>query len=433
MRNKDVEKLINDSFTEMNPDLFSKILENCPKMNDTNYELSFWKKIQNLLQSKKFAYSFSSFILVLSISLFMFIQPNSIDQRVFSVIAIDVNPSVVLELNDEDKVINVIMKNEDAIIIVGDMDLINVDYNIAVNALIGSMVANGYLDEFKNSVLISIRSDDMIHEDELKTEVTQAVYNYLSNSAINGSIITQEYSEDDAIKLLAERLGISEAKAELIFEITMLDPRVTVEELALLSINDLNVYLESKNYSIDKIDKVGKASELEYLSENEAFQIALTELGIDEINITEYEIELEQEDGVMVYELKIKTISGDFEVLVNAKDGTIVVENENDEDDEDDEDDDQLPTEVLSESEVLSLVLLELGIVESEITDLEIEQDQDGGIYFYEIEFEYQDQSYKLDVDAISGNILTNSQDETGYDYKDDDDDKEEDDEDDED
>ena len=65
-----------------------------------------------------------------------------------STIAIDVNPSIVLELNDEDKVIEVILNNEDASIILGEMDLINVDYNVAVNALIGSMVANGYINEY---------------------------------------------------------------------------------------------------------------------------------------------------------------------------------------------------------------------------------------------------------------------------------------------
>ena len=76
---------------------------------------------------------------------------------VASTIAIDVNPSLVLELDEDDKVINVIMNNEDAIIIVGDMDLIGVDYNVAVNALIGSMVSNGYLNELANSVLLSIQ------------------------------------------------------------------------------------------------------------------------------------------------------------------------------------------------------------------------------------------------------------------------------------
>lgn len=418
MKNKDIEKIVGSAFEKANPDLFNKILERIPNYEESSIKISFWKKVTQLLSSKKFAYSFSSFVLILSISLIWVTQPNSTNETVFSVIAIDVNPSLVLELNDEDKVINVIKNNADAVIIVGNMDLIDVDYNVAVNALIGSMVSNGYIDEFKNSVLLSIKSDDLIHEELLMSEVTLSVYNFLNSSSINGSIITQEFSEDDVIKILAERLNISEAKAELIFEITELDPRVTVEELALLSINDLNLYLESKNYSINDIDKVGTASNLGNITEESAYQLALSELSLDEVNVVEYEIELEQENGVLVYEIQINTATEDFEVLVNAKNGTIEI-------DYDDDDDDEFPTEAMSESELLNTVLLELGINEIEISELEIEQEHEGGIAFYEIKFEYQNKEYKLDVDAITGEILTNSLDETGYDYMDDEEDEE--------
>lgn len=417
MKNKDIEKIVGSAFEKANPDLFNKILERIPNYEESSIKISFWKKVTQLLSSKKFAYSFSSFVLILSISLIWVTQPNSTNETVFSVIAIDVNPSLVLELNDEDKVINVIKNNADAVIIVGNMDLIDVDYNVAVNALIGSMVSNGYIDEFKNSVLLSIKSADLIHEELLMSEVTLSVYNFLNSSSINGSIITQEFSEDDVIKIMAERLNISEAKAELIFEITELDPRVTVEELALLSINDLNLYLESKNYSINDIDKVGTASNLGNITEESAYQLALSELSLDEVNVVEYEIELEQENGVLVYEIQINTATEDFEVLVNAKNGTIEI-------DYDDDDDDEFPTEAMSESELLNTVLLELGINEIEISELEIEQEHEGGIAFYEIKFEYQNKEYKLDVDAITGEILTNSLDETGYDYMDDEEDE---------
>jgi len=412
MKNRDVEKIIGNAFEKANPDLFDKIVERIPNFEESSVKVSFWKKVTQLFFSKKFAYSFSSFVLILSISLIWIAQPNSTNNTVFSVIAIDVNPSLVLELNDEDKVISVIKNNADAVIIVGNMDLINVDYNIAVNALIGSMVTNGYIDEFKNSVLLSIKSDDMIHEKLLMSEVTLSVYNFLNSSSINGSIITQELLEDEAIKLLAERLNISEAKAELILEITVLDPRVTVEELALLSINDLNLYLEAKNYAIDHIAKVGTASNLGNITEQSAYQLALSELSINEIDVVEYDIELEQENGIMVYEIQINTATEDFNVLINAKDGTIEIDNDNDED--------EFPTEAMSEAEVLSAVLLELGINESEISEVEIGQEHEGGIAFYEIRFEYQNKEYKLDVDAITGEIFTNSLDESGYDYMDD-------------
>lgn len=416
MKNKDIEKMISKTFETENPDLFDKIVEKCPNLEEPN-RVSFWNKVSDVLLSKKFAYSFSSFVLLLTVSLIWIFNPDASNQNVFSVIAIDVNPSVVLELNDEDKVVNVIKNNVDAVIIVGDMNLIDVDYNIAVNALIGSMVTKGYLDEFTNSVLLSIQSDDVTHEGELMTAVTQSVFNFLTNNAIDGSIITQELSEDEVIKVLAERLEISEAKAELINEITMLDPRVTVEELALLSINDLNLYLESKNYSINNINRIGEASNLGNISSDSAFQFALTILEVAEVEVIEYEIELEQENGTMVYEVEVDTLAQSYTVLVNAKDGSIVIVI--DEDDEEDE----FPAEALTELEVLNVVLIELGVSENEITELEIDKEHENGINFYEIQFKYQNQEYKLDVDALSGTILTNSLDESGYDYMDEEDD----------
>jgi len=341
---------------------------------------------------------------------------------VASTIAIDVNPSVELDLDENDKVLNVIMNNEDAVIIVGDMDLVGVDYNIAINALIGSMVQNGYITEFTNSVLISVHSEDAAKEALLMVEVTEAVSAALGAEAIEGSIITKEYSGDDAdVEELSELLDISEARADLILDILELDPRVTAEELALLSINDLNLYLESKNYKMDDVEKTGVASILDYITSEEAYQLALTSLELDTLDVIGYKIELEQDHGIMVYEVDIEISTDKYEVLIDAKEGTVVVKNN-------DDNDDVFPTDVLSSEEVMVIVLAELFINESEIKELEIEQKMENGFAYYEIEFELLGEEYQLEVSAIDGVILTNNMDEAGFEYQDDKDDKDKDD-----
>ena len=98
---------------------------------------------------------------------------------------------------------------------------------------------------------------------------------------------------------------------------------MTVEELAVLSINDLNLLLEAKNIALEHVDKTGNASDLGLITVEEAYQLALTETGIDELTILDLEIELEQEDGTMVYEVKFETASDEYKVYINAKDGTI--------------------------------------------------------------------------------------------------------------
>ena len=338
-----------------------------------------------------------------------------------STIAIDVNPSIVLELDEDDKVINVIKNNEEADIIVGDMELIGIDYNIAINAIIGSMVANGYINELANSVLLSIQSNDDLHESELMAELTQVVNDVLSGNAINGSVITQELDFDVDAEELAELLDISEAKAELILDIIEADPRVTAEELAQLSINDLNLYLESQNLSLDNVQQTGEASELGIITVEEAYHIALTELGLDELAVLDLEVELEQEDGTIVYEIKIETGTEEYKILIDAKEGIVFVKTDDDKDDDDENDDDEIfPMDALTEETVLAMVLTELGIDDTLISELEIEKEVDNGIAYYEIEFEYDGIEYELEVDALTGEVYTNSMDETGFNHKDD-------------
>ena len=75
-----------------------------------------------------------------------------------SVIAFEVNPSIEVAVNRSEKVLKLETRNVEAEQVVGDMDLKGVDLDIAVNALIGSMVRNGYIDEINNSILITVDS-----------------------------------------------------------------------------------------------------------------------------------------------------------------------------------------------------------------------------------------------------------------------------------
>jgi uncharacterized membrane protein YkoI len=74
----------------------------------------------------------------------------------------------------------------------------------------------------------------------------------------------------------------------------------------------------------------------------------------------------------------------------------------------------------LPEETVVSEMLEELGIPNNMVTDLEIDREFVNGIAYYEIDFTYDGNEYMIEVDAITGEIYTNSADDTGYDYYDD-------------
>ncbi len=57
-------------------------------------------------------------------------SPGTVD----SIVSLDVNPSIELKIDSNEKVVETSARNEDARIILDDMDLKGTDLNVAVNA-----------------------------------------------------------------------------------------------------------------------------------------------------------------------------------------------------------------------------------------------------------------------------------------------------------
>ena len=79
---------------------------------------------------------------------------------VASLVSLDVNPSVLLEVNGAEKVLSAQPINDDAGEILDGMDLRGTDLNVAINAIVGSLLKHGYVDELANSVLVSVEDSD---------------------------------------------------------------------------------------------------------------------------------------------------------------------------------------------------------------------------------------------------------------------------------
>ena len=135
--------------------------------------------------------------------------------KVASIIGIDVNPSVELKVNKNEKVLDVIANNDDAKVILEGMDLKGSGINVAVNALIGSMVKNGYIDELANSILISVDNPDSQESEKLRKKIVDELNAFISNGN-NISVVSQSITAEDKNTSLAKKYGISVGKLELI-------------------------------------------------------------------------------------------------------------------------------------------------------------------------------------------------------------------------
>ena len=123
---------------------------------------------------------------------------------VASTISLDVNPSIEIRVNKYEKVLEILALNDDAEVVLGDMDFKGSSLDVTINALIGSMLQNGYLDELANSILISVDNQDPALSAALQEKLSQEVNGLLRTNSFTGSVLSQTVSDDDELKTLAQ-------------------------------------------------------------------------------------------------------------------------------------------------------------------------------------------------------------------------------------
>lgn len=243
---------------------------------------------------------------------------------VATVIGIDVNPSIELRINKNDTVVKALALNSDAQIILDEMNLKGVDCDVAVNALIGSMLKHGYIDELKNSILISVDNPDARKSAELEERLMNEINSILSGSSVEPAVMAQSVSDDASLKSLADQYGISVGKATLIQKICNADPTKTFESLAGLSVNDLYLIAETKSISSEGSVTQGSPSSASYITADEAEQAALSHAGISASDVSFITCELDFDDGIMVYEVEFISGSTEYDYDINALDKSVL-------------------------------------------------------------------------------------------------------------
>ncbi len=247
--------------------------------------------------------------------------------RVASTIGIDVNPSITVTVNKKEKVLDVTANNDDARIILEGMDLAGSDINVAINALIGSMVKNGYIDELANSILISVDNPNSAESEALRQKIVDEL-NAFINSGNNISVVSQSITSSSDKEALANSYGISVGKLELIEKLIAKNNLYTYEDLKDLSINELNLLLGS---TTENVTTSGTASDKSYIGRDKALEIALSDAGVSDP--TWSEVEMDYDDGFMTYEVEFTYNNREYDYEINAITGDILESNREYDDD----------------------------------------------------------------------------------------------------
>lgn len=170
--------------------------------------------------------------------------------RVDTTVFLDVNPSIALQVNCNEKVIRVQANNPDGEIVLENMDLKNADLNVAVNAVIGSMVRHGYLTEARDVVLLSVSSGSAEKTESLRVRLSGEINDCLTSMVGSSAVFNQEVELDDDLVDLAEKYGITPGKAALIRRVVEAHPGMDYDTLARLSMKKLTEYLTKSDVDI---------------------------------------------------------------------------------------------------------------------------------------------------------------------------------------
>ena len=247
---------------------------------------------------------------------------------VASGIVLDVNPSIEIKLNAKEKVLDVVAGNADAEKILDGMELKGTDLNVTVNALLGSMCKYGYIDSASNSILVTVEDDDAAHGAQMQQRIVDEINRILSSQSIEGAVLSQNIqtsSTDAAVTEIADKYGISLGKASLVHTLISSNPLLPESELARLSINELNLLLESQGSAAQSgIAAVGNASEQAYIGSERAKEIALADAGLSAENVIFKEAKMDYDDGVVEYDIEFCASGTEYEYSINASTGDIM-------------------------------------------------------------------------------------------------------------
>lgn len=341
---------------------------------------------------------------------------------VASVVSLDVNPSIELKVNRSEKVLVCTPLNEDAKAILADMgngaDLKGAKLDVAVNAIVGSLVRNGYLNSISSAIMISVEDKDTARAEKLQRELTSTVDGVLQTSESRASVLTQTLTQDAGLAQQARENSISTGKAALVNRVLALNATLKFDALAKLSVEELKDLAEAGAPAMPIGMDAARSAAEEYA-------------GTTAVDSVTAEVDPELDESPAHYEVELQTARGEFKYLVDAYTGKVLsgqkdllaavsASNETTKpsgqkpasaSNETTKPSDQKPApsgtvQDIGYAKAKSIALNHAGLRENQAYDMDIELDDEDGTLIYEVEFKSGNMEYDYEIDAASGAIL---------------------------
>ena len=343
---------------------------------------------------------------------------------VASVVSLDVNPSIELKVNRNERVISCTALNTEAAAVLFDMgggaDLAGTKLDVAVNAIVGALVREGYLDSISSAILISVEDNDQERAQRLQAELVASVDGVLQAQAPGTSVLSQVLDADaPATEYMTFNSGLSAGKASLVHKVMemngtlALNSTTAFDQLAALSVEELNDLLKAGEKRIP----IGKSA---------AATAAETYAGTLALDSVTTDVDPELDEFPPHYEVKLKTARGEFEYIVDAFTGEVLsgpkdplasgadTNPPSPGTDTPVSPDASAPQTPLSSAQgqdvgqeaAKQAALSHAGLSASDVTDWKVKREWDDGRLEYEIEFWCGTDEYDYTIDGHSCSVL---------------------------
>ena len=400
MTNKKMEQRLASALEKTAPDDVSGVLSRCEVRKGTVINMTTRKPAK-----KKWPILVAACLAVLLLGgggLF-YQQANA----VASVVSLDVNPSIELKVSRSEKVLVCTPLNEDAKAILADMsdgaDLKGVKLDVAVNAIVGSLVRNGYLNSISSAIMISVEDKDTARAEKLQRELTSTVDGVLQTSEAKAAVLTQTLTQDAGREQQARENNISTGKAALVNHVLALNSALKFDALAKLSVEELKDLAEAGAPAMP-------------IGMDAARTAAEEHAGTTALDSVTAEVDSELDESPAHYEVELHTAWGEFEYLVDAYTGKVISGQKDllaavSASNETTKPSGQKPApsgtvQDIGYAKAKSIALNHAGVSENQAYDMDIERDDEDGTLVYEIEFKSGNMEYDYEIDAASGAIL---------------------------
>ncbi|MDO9493440.1 hypothetical protein [Acetobacterium sp.] len=173
-----------------------------------------------------------------------------------SIIALDANQSVEIVTNKHKQILSVKAFDQDVQTLLDEENLGQTNLEASVGVIITAMIKNGYLDENKSVVMVSVENQSSAKADDLAATLNQVIKDSATAENISATVVRQTVTPDNQAVTEAEQYSVSTGKLNVMKELIVADSSLSMETLAAMSLTDLLAVSKEKSVDLTNVIKV---------------------------------------------------------------------------------------------------------------------------------------------------------------------------------